>query len=309
MESRSKRSVKLIVLALYIATSTEIAIAFPVLQSLVSTRSSIDIVANNIRESETVDADDKSYQLAREISWIPQLAYYKSVEAFLEGDYTKYTEYISKYEIRTDSSNSYINSEALLKLYTNVVASDFAEVNLRKFAQALEIDELKNLTAEDYKAAEAAYYYASGNHDGLRELVDKDSISESFNRAFSVYLLTKMEGDIGSVQHAINSLAKFAESEAGVNEPNFLSGLANLFIADLYPSILRETPSGEKLGQLEVALAFARNAEINLSVYDYGSFYGLAHLYRGNIMKAVYDRPSYKDKEIERIFEISEMFR
>ena len=85
--------------------------------------------------------------------------------------------------------------------------------------------------------------------------------------------------------------------------------MANLLIADLHASYLRETPSSEQLEQLEIALAFARNAEINLSVYDYGSFYGLAHLYRANIMKAVYNVSSHKDKEIERIVEVSEMFR
>jgi len=305
-----KSSAKLVFLVFCLADSVETAIAFPELRSIAATRSSIDVVANNIRESETVDADDADDQLARELTWTPQLAYLKSVEAFLEGDYSKYTGSISRYEILTGSDILKIDAESLLTLYTNVVTSDFAEVNLEIFAQALAAEEEhENLTAEDHMAAEAAYYYASGDHDGLRELVGRDSTSGSFNHAYSTYLLTKMQGDRGSLQDAIKSLVNFAENDTGVSGPNFQIGLANLLISDLYASYLRDFPHSEQLEQLEVALAYSRSAEINLSVYDYASFYGLAHLYRGNIMRAVYKVSSHKDKEIERIFEVSEMFR
>jgi hypothetical protein len=360
MKRTKTTNIALFAVSFCLIFSSGIVLAYPNLMTLVDVRRSIAFVESEGKIIETFDdtvLDEQTierYRNENESLYRMFRFGFRATESFLNGDYRGYAEQISYFELENDFSklDGVATAEnkmaglltvelagALVKIYTNVIAADFAQVNLEQFERVLKVPDHKGLTAENRAVAQAAFYYASGNLDDLFA-VTQNEVTGSFNKAFCFYLISKLEGTVESSISALKLLDKYARqpSEKDPGQQDFLLGLANLYLVDVYSNLVVATRSAKAKqdGQMnqaqsdlvakyaEEGFKAAALARSNINVLDYASFYGLAFTYTGQLLQAVYSRSDQKgepgrgrdyrptgkkDEEIKRAFEVGEMFR
>ena len=344
MKRNKTINIALFAVSLYLILSPGIVLAFPNLMTLVDARRSIAFIESEGEIVETFDdrvLDEQTIEKYRnENEKLYRMIGFGlgATESFLKGDYRGYVELISSFELENDFSEldgaGHLTIElaiALVKLYTNVIAADFAQVNLEQFERVLKVRDHKNLTVENKAVAQAVFYYASGNLDDLSAITHTE-VTGSFNKAFCFYLISKLEGTVESSISALKLLDEYARQprKKDPGQQDFILGLANLDLVDVYSNLVAATRSAEAKqdGQMiqaqsglvtkyaEEGFKAAALARLNINVLDYASFYGLAFVHTGQLLQAVYSHGDHKgsptgnkEEEIKRAFEVGEMFR
>lgn len=197
-------------------------------------------------------------------------------------------------------------AQSILRMYTTVVASEFADVNLVLYEQALRLDDPIFISEEDRKIARAAYLYASSQKGALRSL-SQSKFQDQFNEAFVLYLVAKLESHVDSYLTAMKLMRELVEDDATIGK-GIQYGMVNLYLTDLSRRLYESSNSDE---YREDAIRFVANAHQAFGVKEFAPFFGLAYIYEAELLRAIHgdNQSLFYKYEIDRAYEVGRMFR